>query len=106
MGAISALQQEVQSLQAELNAVRAEILRLKYRETANNIIASTHAALATATPRAVSVAMLQPCSASPPPLQRPPPLVVVSSSEGSSNLYNPMPASTMGYNSIHSDGVP
>ncbi|GFZ19955.1 LOB domain-containing protein 15 [Actinidia rufa] len=106
MGAISALQQEVQSLQAELNAVRAEILRLKYRETANNIIASTHAALAT--PHAVSVAVLQPPSAPPPPPLRPPlpPSVVVSSSEGSSNLYNPMPASTMGYNSIPSDGVP
>ncbi|KAL2488558.1 LOB domain-containing protein 13 [Forsythia ovata] len=44
MGAISALQQQVQTLQAELNAVRAEILRYKYREAANTIIASTNAA--------------------------------------------------------------
>ncbi|KMT18889.1 hypothetical protein BVRB_2g029900 [Beta vulgaris subsp. vulgaris] len=36
MGAISALQQQVQVLQAELNAVRAEILKYKYRE-ANHI---------------------------------------------------------------------
>ncbi|XP_021904167.1 LOB domain-containing protein 15 [Carica papaya] len=41
MGAISALQQQVQSLQAELNAVRAEILRYKYREPNIINIAST-----------------------------------------------------------------
>ncbi|KAK9167977.1 hypothetical protein Syun_000117 [Stephania yunnanensis] len=34
MGAISALQQQVQALQAELTAVRAEILKYKFRETA------------------------------------------------------------------------
>ncbi|KAL0370835.1 UNVERIFIED_CONTAM: LOB domain-containing protein 15 [Sesamum angustifolium] len=39
MGAISALQQQVQTLQAELNAVRAEILSYRYREAANSIIA-------------------------------------------------------------------
>ncbi|KAA8533996.1 hypothetical protein F0562_031513 [Nyssa sinensis] len=43
MGAISALQQQVQALQAELNSVRAEILRYKYSET--NIIPSSHLAL-------------------------------------------------------------
>ncbi|XP_021769300.1 LOB domain-containing protein 15-like [Chenopodium quinoa] len=36
MGAISALQQQVQLLQAELNAVRAEILKYKFRDTNNN----------------------------------------------------------------------
>ncbi|MED6143394.1 hypothetical protein PIB30_005663 [Stylosanthes scabra] len=34
MGAISSLQQHIQILQAELNAVRAEILKYKYREAA------------------------------------------------------------------------
>ncbi|KAJ6758235.1 LOB DOMAIN-CONTAINING PROTEIN 4-RELATED [Salix koriyanagi] len=34
MGAISALQQQIQSLQAELSAIRAEILNYKYREAA------------------------------------------------------------------------
>ncbi|XP_021716048.1 LOB domain-containing protein 15-like [Chenopodium quinoa] len=42
MGAISALQQQVQTLQAELNAVRAEILKYKYREAANNLISATN----------------------------------------------------------------
>ncbi|XP_015078871.1 LOB domain-containing protein 15-like [Solanum pennellii] len=42
MGAISTLNQQVQSLQVELNITRAEILRYKYREAMNNlIIAST-----------------------------------------------------------------
>ncbi|KAK4363703.1 hypothetical protein RND71_018944 [Anisodus tanguticus] len=46
MGAISALNQQLQSLQAELNATRAEILRYNYREATNSLIASnTHAAL-------------------------------------------------------------
>ncbi|XP_055831389.1 LOB domain-containing protein 15-like [Solanum dulcamara] len=38
MGAISTLNQQVQSLQAELNATRAEILRYKYREATNSLI--------------------------------------------------------------------
>ncbi|KAH0664839.1 hypothetical protein KY285_026045 [Solanum tuberosum] len=42
MGAISTLNQQVQSLQAELNAIRAEILRYKYSQATNSlIIAST-----------------------------------------------------------------
>ncbi|CAA0820627.1 LOB domain-containing protein 13 [Striga hermonthica] len=40
MGAISALQHQVQALQAELNSVRAEILRYKYREAATTILAA------------------------------------------------------------------
>ncbi|KMT05440.1 hypothetical protein BVRB_7g175670 [Beta vulgaris subsp. vulgaris] len=42
MGAISALQQQVQTLQAELNAVRAEILKYKYREAANTLMSATN----------------------------------------------------------------
>ncbi|KAF3617841.1 LOB domain-containing protein 15 [Capsicum annuum] len=38
MGAISSLNQQVQSLQAELNAIRAEILRYKYREATNSLV--------------------------------------------------------------------
>uniref|UniRef100_A0A7N0U026 LOB domain-containing protein n=1 Tax=Kalanchoe fedtschenkoi TaxID=63787 RepID=A0A7N0U026_KALFE len=38
MGAISALQQQVQSMQAEINAIRAEILNYKLREEANGIV--------------------------------------------------------------------
>ncbi|CAL1406246.1 unnamed protein product [Linum trigynum] len=46
MGAISALQQQMQSLQLELNAVRAEILKYKYREATTNLLSSSnHAAL-------------------------------------------------------------
>ncbi|KAL2899362.1 LOB domain-containing protein 15 [Bienertia sinuspersici] len=49
MGAISALQQQVQTLQAELTAVRSEILKYKYREAANNLISATNNAAATTT---------------------------------------------------------
>ncbi|CAI0399520.1 unnamed protein product [Linum tenue] len=45
MGAISALQQQIQSLQLELNAVRAEILKYKYREATTNLLSPNHAAL-------------------------------------------------------------
>ncbi|MBA0601899.1 hypothetical protein Gorai_002102 [Gossypium raimondii] len=63
MGAISALQQQVQSLQAEINAVRAEIMKHKCRE-ANLIPSSSHLALLSS--GAVSIA-------TPPPMPLPQP---------------------------------
>ncbi|KAH6814487.1 LOB domain-containing protein 13 [Perilla frutescens var. frutescens] len=97
MGAISALQQQIQNLQAELNAVRAEILRFKYREAANSIIASTNAALA------VSVADLpQPPPTPPPP---PPPSIVISSASSAPSLYT-SPSSTASYTSISNNHIP
>ncbi|KAJ8553046.1 hypothetical protein K7X08_020439 [Anisodus acutangulus] len=78
MGAISALNQQLQSLQAELNATRAEILRYKYREATNSLIASnTHAALvstATAGGSTVAVAELPQAPSTPtyPPRPLPP----------------------------------
>ncbi|PWA92531.1 LOB domain-containing protein 15 [Artemisia annua] len=71
MGAISALQQQIQSLQSDLNAVRAEILRYKYREAAANthdinIIAST---LVSSGPIAASQLSSIPAPATPPPPQ-------------------------------------
>ncbi|XP_057780232.1 LOB domain-containing protein 15-like isoform X1 [Salvia miltiorrhiza] len=67
MGAISALQQQVQVLQAELNAVRTEIFKYKYKES--NMLPSHHASLLSSA--AVSVAAPVP----PPP---PPPLTSAS----------------------------
>ncbi|GAA0161567.1 hypothetical protein LIER_39257 [Lithospermum erythrorhizon] len=122
MGAISALQQEVQTLQAELNAVRAEILRYKYREAANNIIASPNAAalvssvsVADQLPQAPTTppthhhhhhgAMLPPPP--PPPPQRPQPSVVVvsSSSSPASSLYT-QTSSTTSFNNISDNNIP
>ncbi|KAJ8559444.1 hypothetical protein K7X08_003502 [Anisodus acutangulus] len=85
MGAISALQQQLQNLQAELNAIRAEILRYKYREAANSLIASISTSVAPELPQAPPT---------PPPPPPPPSVVVVSSSSSSpssasSNLYTP-----------------
>ncbi|CAL5322787.1 unnamed protein product [Camellia sinensis] len=71
MGVISDLQQQVQSLQAELNVLRAEILKYKYRES--NIIPSSHLGLLSS--GVVSIAAPPP---PPPPL---PPTFV-------SSLYN------------------
>ncbi|XP_042041994.1 LOB domain-containing protein 15-like isoform X2 [Salvia splendens] len=104
MGAISALQQQIQSLQAELNAVRAEILRYKYREAANSIIASTNAALA------VSVAELPQAPPTPTPSQTapaaaPPPSVVISSTSSAPALYA-SPSSTASYSSISNNHIP
>ncbi|XP_060176060.1 LOB domain-containing protein 15 [Lycium barbarum] len=82
MGAISALQQQLQNLQAEFNAIRAEILRYKYREAANSLIASISTSVAPELPQA-------------PPTPPPPPSVVMvsssssSTSSASSNLYTP-----------------
>nr|GMD67062.1 LOB domain-containing protein 15 [Ipomoea batatas] len=73
MGAISALQQQIQFLQAELNAVRAELLRHKYREAAaaaaNSIITSAPALAA----GAVSVVELPQAPPTPTPPPPPPP---------------------------------
>ncbi|KAJ6878349.1 LOB domain-containing protein 15 isoform X1 [Populus alba x Populus x berolinensis] len=99
MGAISALQQQIQSLQAELSAIRAEILNYKYREAAaaTNIISSTHPALVSS----ATVSISPPSQTLALPPQPPPPSVVVSSSS-SSSLYTP-PTSTSGYSTISSE---
>ncbi|XVE58936.1 hypothetical protein DITRI_Ditri05aG0003100 [Diplodiscus trichospermus] len=103
MGAIVTLQQQMQTLQAELNAVRAEILKYKLREAStSNIIPSSHTHASLISPGAVSIAT--PSSPLPPP---PPPSIVVSSSSSSStsSLYTPQ-TSAAGYSSISSDNVP
>lgn len=114
MGAISALQQQVQSLQAELNAIKGEILKYKYREAATNIMASTHAALVSS--GAMSMTELPsvppPATPPPPPPPPPPPSIIVSSSTTSSSsssscsssgpLYA-LPSSTQGYGSLQNN---
>jgi len=112
MGAISALQQQVQSLQAELNAIREEILKYKYREAAS-LISSNHAALVSSAD-AISAAIpanSQPQGLSqlpPPPLQKqlpapplkplPSPSVILSSfsSSSTSSVYTPKSSMSLG----------
>lgn len=112
MGAISALQQQLQSLQAELNAIRAEILRYKYREAANNIIASTHVAATLAVPKSElpqapptpPPAQAQPHLPPPPP---PPPSVVVSSNCSTPSLYtSSSSAASYSTNNISNNHLP
>ncbi|XP_057979417.1 LOB domain-containing protein 15 [Malania oleifera] len=106
MGAILALQQQVQSFQAELNAVRAEILKYKYREAAaaNNKLINTspsssnhhlpHVALLSS--GTVSVAVPPPPPPPPPP---PLPLPTSSSSSIAATDYNTIniPNENVGY---------
>ncbi|KAF8394842.1 hypothetical protein HHK36_018779 [Tetracentron sinense] len=94
MGAISALQQQLQSVQAELNTVRAEMLKYKYRETSTNIIPSSNAPLFST--GEVSIAALPPA---PPP---PPPSLPPASS--SSSMFTP--SSATDYSSISNENVP
>ncbi|XVF46139.1 hypothetical protein PTKIN_Ptkin03bG0002800 [Pterospermum kingtungense] len=115
MGAIVTLQQQMQTLQAELNAVRAEILKYKFREAAvTNIIPSTHTHAALISPSAGALSIAAPSSSPLPPTPPlplpppPPPSIVVSSSSSSStsSLYT-RPTSAAGYTSnISSDNVP
>lgn len=95
MGAISALQQQVQSLQAELSTVRSEILKYKLRE-ANMIIPSSHVAML---PSSGDISIIAP----PPPPPPPPPLPPTSSS--SSSMYIQQRAPT-NYSRISSDNIP
>ncbi|KAB1225696.1 LOB domain-containing protein 13 [Morella rubra] len=96
MGAISALQQQIQALQAELHAVRAEMLKHNYREAPSNIISSSPAAL-------VSSVAVPPQTVPPPPtppvLPRPPSAITSLSSSSTSLMYTP-PTSTTGFSSI------
>ncbi|XVF24374.1 hypothetical protein REPUB_Repub13aG0122700 [Reevesia pubescens] len=92
MGAISALQQQVQSLQAELNAVRAEIIKYKCREA--NLIPPSHVALLSS--GAVSIAAPPP----PAPAQPPPPLPTTSTS----SMYS-HPTTAADFSTISNDNV-
>ncbi|CAN0901737.1 LOB domain-containing protein 13 [Linum grandiflorum] len=121
MGAISALQQQIQSLQAEVNAVRSEILKYKYREATTSLLSSasliSSGVVSVIAPN-LTTAQNQhqqqqhqpqpPGTPTPPPPQPqppppPPPSIVISSSSSStnaSNLYSSITASD------HHSGVP
>lgn len=116
MGVISTLQQQIQSLQAELSAVRSEILRYEYKEATSQIVSSRdhihphhHAAAAAALVSSGMVSIAAPpqaISTSPPAA---PPLASVvfssSSSTSASSLYTPS-TNTTGYSSLTSDNIP
>ncbi|CAL0327557.1 unnamed protein product [Lupinus luteus] len=94
MGAISDLQQQVQSLQTELNAVRSEILKYKLREA--NMIPSSYV---TMLPSSVDVKIIAQPPSSPSPLPPPPP-----TSSSSSSMYIQQRAPT-NYSRISSDNI-
>ncbi|GLT38467.1 hypothetical protein SLA2020_127150 [Shorea laevis] len=104
MGAISALQQQVQSLQAELNAVRGEILKYKYREA--NILSSSHVALLSSGAVSVAAAPPPPPTTTPvPPPIPPPPSQPLPSSSSSSSMYTQPTNSTADYSTISNENV-
>ncbi|XP_044487328.1 LOB domain-containing protein 15-like [Mangifera indica] len=106
MGAISALQQQIQSLSAELNAVRAEILKYKYREASNNTHVSNPSCTNLITSEMVSIVAPSLPPRPPPPPPPPQPSMVVSSSSSSSisSLYTaPTTTSTTGCTSRYFD---
>ncbi|MCL7028844.1 hypothetical protein MKW94_029415 [Papaver nudicaule] len=112
MGAISALQQQVQSLQSELNVVRSEILKYRYREVSSNLShnISNHNS---------HHALLSPISAAPPPPPSssvpvtnldvppppPPPAPPTHPDSSSSSMYTTPPSSTTDYSSISNENV-
>ncbi|KAK3022933.1 hypothetical protein RJ639_046751, partial [Escallonia herrerae] len=114
MGAISALQQQIQSLQAELNAVRAEVLKYKYREAAaSEIMASTHASLVSSGAVSIITALPIAAPAPPPPPPTPPPpppSIVISSLSSSSSsscsapLYT-LPSTAVEYSTIPNSNI-
>ncbi|XP_072959945.1 LOB domain-containing protein 15 [Typha angustifolia] len=101
MGAILALQQQVQALETELMAVRTEILKYKYSHshspTTATVHPTTHATPLLASTGEVSVA------APPPVTTRPPPPAAPASS--SSSMYTAASTST-DYSSITNENVP
>ncbi|KAJ9175979.1 hypothetical protein P3X46_014474 [Hevea brasiliensis] len=101
MGAISALQQQVQSLQAELNAVRAEILKYKYRDA--NILPSSHVALLSS--GAVTVSAPSPSLTPVPPPPPPPPPPPLPPSSSSSSIYTHQPTNVTDFSTIANENV-
>ncbi|KAJ4841875.1 LOB domain-containing protein 15 [Turnera subulata] len=101
MGAISALQQQVQCLQAELNAVRSEILKYKYTET-NLVSNSTHISSSLLSTGAVSVAAPPPTPSPPAPPPLPPSSLPPASS--SSAMYTQQ-TSAADYSTITNENV-
>ncbi|XP_061944896.1 LOB domain-containing protein 15-like [Populus nigra] len=97
MGAISALQQQVQSLEDELNAVRNEILKYRYREA--NMIHSSHVALLSS--GAVSIAAPSPAPPTPPPPTASPP----PSSSSSSMYTQPTSSAAADYSTTSTENV-
>ncbi|KAJ7965116.1 putative LOB domain-containing protein [Quillaja saponaria] len=102
MGAISTLQQQVQSLQAELNVVRAEILKYKFREASMIPSSISHVSLISSS-GSVSVAVPPPAPQPQPPLPLPQPLLLPPTNS-SSSLYTEQTAAT-DYSTISSDHV-
>ncbi|KAE8684430.1 LOB domain-containing protein 15 [Hibiscus syriacus] len=96
MGAISALQQQLQSLQAALIAVRSEIIKYKCRE-ANLIPPSSHVAMLS--PGVVSVAAPPPSTTQPPPPSLPTTTVVTTCS-----IYA-QPTTAADYSTISNDNA-
>ncbi|XP_073291624.1 LOB domain-containing protein 15-like [Primulina huaijiensis] len=107
MGEISALQHQVQNLQAQLNAVRAEIITYKYREAAINIInaSNDHAAVLAVSVAELPQAPTTPTLSPPAPTPPPPPSVAISSSSSAPSLYT-SPPTTASYRSISNNHVP
>ncbi|KAL0317028.1 UNVERIFIED_CONTAM: LOB domain-containing protein 15 [Sesamum angustifolium] len=99
MGAISALQQQVQVLQAELNAVRTEILKYKYRET--NMLPTSHVTLLSS--GAVSIAAPPPTPLPPPP--PPPPTHSLPLTPSSSPLYTPVTSTAADFTTISTENI-
>jgi hypothetical protein len=113
MGAISTLQQQVQSLQAELHAIRAEILKYKYREAASFISSQVSIPTNNANSQGLSQPLVLPTLAPPSPSLPPPQKVLASqsiilsalSSSSGSSVYTPS-KSTMSHGSISSENIP
>lgn len=103
MGAISALQQQVQALQAELDAVRAEILKHKYSSETPNINISSQLALLTSGAISIAAPPPPPPSLPPPPPPPPPPHPLPTTSSPSS-LYT-QPSSATDYSPISSENI-
>lgn len=103
VGAISALQQQIQSLQADLNAIRAEIARYKYREVAVNTRHVNNIASTLVSSGCTEAAQLSTVPEPPtPPPPRPSIVISSSSSLSSSSSVNLYSTSTVPNNNLSS----
>ncbi|XP_022134071.1 LOB domain-containing protein 15-like [Momordica charantia] len=108
MGAISALQHQLQTLQADLNSIRSEILKYKYRDAIiPSSSSSPHIALISGAAGVVVSTTATPPAAPPtPPHSQPPPLSLPPPPPSSSAIYSsPISSAAPEFNTISAEHI-
>ncbi|KAL8144564.1 LOB domain-containing protein 15-like [Apium graveolens] len=112
MGAISALQQQIQSLQVELGAVRDEIQRYnKYytrktnTTTALSVVPTHHHVGDLVSLGAAAISVINTAAPLPLPISQPAPAAPTTTSSSSNSMYTPATSTATNYSTLSTDNI-